>query len=713
MAVTSGFFNSVDHDRVYDAEEISSMFDGIILDGVYQGYGNVFNIKPGSLPNTIVVESGRAWFDHTWTLNDNDYAIQLPESNIMLPRFDAIVIEVNLQDRKNRIIYYEGTPASVPEKECPANTQKVHYYPIAYIRRPAESTQVTAGDIISNIGGDRCPIVTGVLEVMSSERFLTQMNEEFETFMTENRDDFEEWFAGVRDLVGSDPVLELNNKITELDRKVDRTKYKFDDSFKVGTDNTVSLSSYDPMTTNDYISKKIMSSFMTNVPNTVASGGNTFPITHNGSAITNAAGNSVLQYAFTETPKTMSYNMTGYRKILNPNYVTTALTLFNINYGTSAIQHYNYDRVWSPEFINSQLNQQYFAVSCIYSFTMNYLDVALVSNEVATVYTSNKTMTRPTSYGSTLDSHFDCYENNDNIVLVSTYEHIPKSTNTSWTELPDNPTLYINYWIFNKMSRTFVQKTIEITTDLNKKFVYYFYIDDAHSDASSIKLCFYFLNSSATINTASPNYGRASTAIFKKYNLNYINNTVTQEQSTSLGTPYTYTTFWPPIQFMRRKIASNEYYDIALVSGNTLSIISLNRGNKGNAIPHAITKTVPIINIDIPHDLTSGYYSLVKDGDEIGFYCLEDSTVLYVSIKDTYAYVSKYKYKTFDPLFTNLIFGFPDINTKLDSLVTESGSRISFNTIDTAFIDPYNIQCPFTDNLKLAINSERTWGISV
>ena len=34
MAVTSGFFNSVNHDRLYDAEQLSSIFDGIIIDGV-------------------------------------------------------------------------------------------------------------------------------------------------------------------------------------------------------------------------------------------------------------------------------------------------------------------------------------------------------------------------------------------------------------------------------------------------------------------------------------------------------------------------------------------------------------------------------------------------------------------------------------------------------------------------------------------------------
>lgn len=715
MTVSSGFFNSVDHDRLYDAEEISSMFDGLILDGVYQGYGNVFNIRPGTLPNTVIVESGRAWFNHTWTLNDGDYAIELPASNIMMPRFDTIMIEVNTQTRKNRITYYEGSPASIPEKVCPDNTTKIFYYPIAYIYRPDGSTQVQTSDIVSNIGGVRCPIVTGLLEVMSSERFLVQMNEEFAEFMTENREDFEEWFAGVRDLVGSDPVLELNNKITELDRKVDRTKYKFDESFKVSSsDNTVSMAAYDPMVTNGYISKKIMSSFTTNVPSTAASGGNTFPCLMNGSSITNAAGNGVLQYAFAESPRSMSYNMTGYRRILNSNYTTTLMELFNINYGTTALQHQYYDRIWSPEFINSQLNQQYYAF-WMFNYTTHYLDVALVTNEVATVYTSNKTSALPSQYGTTGNFQFDCYENGNSIVLVAIRDHSPKTANGGLTELPNNPTIYVDYWIFDKASRVITQKTINIETGLNKKFIYDFYIDDAHSDTSSVKLCFYMLNTATTINLSNTNYGANSTAFFQKYNLNYVSNAVTQEQSVSLGSPYVPMTLYPPVKFMRRKIASNEYYSIGCVQGNTLSIITLNRANKGNATPHVVTKNIPIINIDMNHDITSGYYSLIQDVDELGFYCLEDGCLFYVSIQDTYAYVSRYKYKACDLSYTNLIIPFGDIGSILGGLVTKSSNNnyISVNIMTSSFRFPYNIQCPFTDKLHLAINTERTWGISI
>ena len=68
MTITSGFFNSVNHDRLYDAEQVSSIFDGIIKDGVYESIGDAFMVTPNSdLNDSIIVGTGRAWFDHTWT----------------------------------------------------------------------------------------------------------------------------------------------------------------------------------------------------------------------------------------------------------------------------------------------------------------------------------------------------------------------------------------------------------------------------------------------------------------------------------------------------------------------------------------------------------------------------------------------------------------------------------------------------------------------
>ena len=118
MTVSSGFFNSKNHDRVYDAEQFSSIFDGIVTDGVFQGYGEAFNIV--SYPDaseTVIVQTGRAWFDHTWTLNDSWMPITLDPPSTGATRYDAIVIDVDKTEfvRANSIKVVKGEYSDNPQ----------------------------------------------------------------------------------------------------------------------------------------------------------------------------------------------------------------------------------------------------------------------------------------------------------------------------------------------------------------------------------------------------------------------------------------------------------------------------------------------------------------------------------------------------------------------------------------------------------------------
>ena len=53
MAITYGFFNAVKrsdgaYDRLYNSEQISDMFEGLISDGVYESVGDALIVKASS-----------------------------------------------------------------------------------------------------------------------------------------------------------------------------------------------------------------------------------------------------------------------------------------------------------------------------------------------------------------------------------------------------------------------------------------------------------------------------------------------------------------------------------------------------------------------------------------------------------------------------------------------------------------------------------------
>lgn len=178
MAVTYGFYNSLNGDRKYDAKQFSSVFDGLLEDGVFSTVGSAFFVTAGQAvldPSngtglTVTVGPGKAWFYHTWTLNDDDLVLELSEAEAVLDRIDAIVIDVDARDsvRANSIKVVDGTPAASPTKPrlLPTLTSGNDHrqYAIAYVTRPAGSTSISQSDIEYVVGTDETPIATGVLQ---------------------------------------------------------------------------------------------------------------------------------------------------------------------------------------------------------------------------------------------------------------------------------------------------------------------------------------------------------------------------------------------------------------------------------------------------------------------------------------------------------------------------------------------------------------------
>lgn len=164
MPVTSGFYNSLHGDRRYDAMQISSMFDGVLTDGVYQGYGSKFAVV-ATTGRVIQVGTGRAWFDHTWTLNDSVLAITLDPEHATLNRYDEVVIEVNSSDdvRANTIKVVKGVEAATPSRPGLTNTSTIKQYSLAYVYRPANTPTVLTSHITSVVGTPSTPYVANLV----------------------------------------------------------------------------------------------------------------------------------------------------------------------------------------------------------------------------------------------------------------------------------------------------------------------------------------------------------------------------------------------------------------------------------------------------------------------------------------------------------------------------------------------------------------------
>lgn len=161
MSLTFGFYNSVSGDRTYDAIQVSKMFDGVLTDGIFPTIGDKLVVTDGT-GMTVVVGTGKAWFNNTWTTNDADLILNISPSDLVLPRIDSVIIEINASNavRANTIKVLTGTPATIPVEPTLTNTSEVHQYRLANISIAAGITEIIPANVTDLVGTINCPYVT-------------------------------------------------------------------------------------------------------------------------------------------------------------------------------------------------------------------------------------------------------------------------------------------------------------------------------------------------------------------------------------------------------------------------------------------------------------------------------------------------------------------------------------------------------------------------
>lgn len=221
MAFTCGFFNSENGDRKYNAEQMSAIFDGIIADGVFTTIGDHMAVSAGT-GMQVLVGTGKAWFDHTWNVNDAAYPLAIAASDVTLSRIDAIVLETNHSDsvRLNKLRVVQGTVASSPVKPTLTNSEKVHQHPLAWVTVAPGVTQIAASAIENAVGTSACPFVTGIIATTAIDDLFNQWNGEFD-----------EWFDNLKAQLSDNVVANLQRQIdankTQIQKNWDNTLKKY------------------------------------------------------------------------------------------------------------------------------------------------------------------------------------------------------------------------------------------------------------------------------------------------------------------------------------------------------------------------------------------------------------------------------------------------------------------------------------------------------
>lgn len=218
MTIKSGFFNSLNHDRMYDADDMNAIFDGIITDGVFGNIGSKFTVTPGS-GMSVNVGTGKARFHQIFVENDANLVMQVSQSDVLLNRIDVVAIRVDktVNGRLGNIVIVKGSPSQNPVAPVLSSDNQIWEMPIAYINVNANASKINSSDIQYLVGRNTTPLITAPMQTVNVESYVGKMEGQFS-----------DWFSNIKDNLSTNAAGNLQNQINALKPKVDAVNNALD-----------------------------------------------------------------------------------------------------------------------------------------------------------------------------------------------------------------------------------------------------------------------------------------------------------------------------------------------------------------------------------------------------------------------------------------------------------------------------------------------------
>lgn len=214
MALEYGFFNSVNGDRLYAADDFNKFFEGLISPtGIFANVGDMFQVTPNS--NMMLnIGSGKGMINLCWCRSVSTENVTLAASHVTLNRYDAIVLRLDVTNRDISIVVIQGENANSPTQ--PSILRNSLYYDIclAYIYVGAGVSSISQSDITDKrLDSSVCGLITGLIQQLDTSQFMSQL----ETWKNEQMSAFKGWYADLTE------ELNVDTYIVQFEKRVSGT----------------------------------------------------------------------------------------------------------------------------------------------------------------------------------------------------------------------------------------------------------------------------------------------------------------------------------------------------------------------------------------------------------------------------------------------------------------------------------------------------------
>lgn len=228
MAEKSYFFNDVNDDRVYLAEDFAMFFSTLIANGVFPNPStNLQVLVNEEIPMDITIKPGKAWINGYLYWNPDNLVKNL-EPAYTNPRIDRVVIRWVSNSREIKAYVLTGIPGAVPVAPELTRNSDVWELAIADIWVGANVTTITQANITdTRLSNGLCGIVHALVQQVDVTTIFNQyqawyletVNDattDIATMLSAFQSSFNAWFTSIQDILDENTAGNLLNMINDM-----------------------------------------------------------------------------------------------------------------------------------------------------------------------------------------------------------------------------------------------------------------------------------------------------------------------------------------------------------------------------------------------------------------------------------------------------------------------------------------------------------------
>jgi len=209
--ILTGFFNSVNGDRRYRAEDFANYFSNIVGTGIFADTTDNLQVSQNT-GMQLIIKSGRAILKGYSLTSTSNISITVPDAHSSLNRIDRVVVRLDLAVRDISIVLIPGVPAATPSPPQLTRNTSVYELCLATISVSAGTTAITQA-MITDTRGDSS--VCGYVYALAQEIDTTGLFAQYDAKLTQLIEDMGE-SEHVDVIVNSDAVSIKGTPVSDV-----------------------------------------------------------------------------------------------------------------------------------------------------------------------------------------------------------------------------------------------------------------------------------------------------------------------------------------------------------------------------------------------------------------------------------------------------------------------------------------------------------------